>query len=126
RIGDTIDSHTVIVGRMRPELSIIPGQEQPAPELLMLIRDTVMAGKTREYETFIRDELIPALKQANIGAVYTTELMFGAEGRTWVFAVPLQGWQELDGPSPLVEALGQEQAEELMLRGDALVDSSET
>ena len=127
RIGDTIDSHTMIIGRMRPELSIVPTEQgQQPPELLMLIKDTVAAGKTREYEAFVRDELIPALKQAHIDAAFATELMFGAEGRTWVYAVPLPGWQVLDGPSPLVEALGPQAAEELMLRGDALVDESET
>lgn len=133
RIGGTIDSHTVIIGRLRPELSIIPTEQgvpteqaQQSGELLMLISDTVMAGKTREYEAFVRDELLPALKQADIDAVYTTELMFGTEGRTWVYAVPLPGWQVFDGPSPLVEALGEEGAQQLMLRGDALVDHSET
>ena len=126
RIGATIDSHTVMIARRRPELSIVPTQQaQQAPELLMLIRDTVMPGKTREYETFVRDELIPALKQGAVDAVYANELMFGAEGRTWVYAVPLPGWEVLDGQSPLIEALGQEAAQELMLRGDALVDSSE-
>ncbi len=126
RIGATIESNTMIIGQMRPELSIVPpeqGQAQP-PELMLLIRDTVMAGKTREYETFVRDELVPALRQANVDAMFVTELMFGDEGRTWVFAVPLAGWQVLDGPSPFVEALGPEAAEELMLRGDALVDES--
>ncbi len=126
RIGGTIDSHTMIVGRMRPDMSIMPPEQaQQPPELLMLVSDTVMAGKTREYEAFVRDELLPALQQGDVDAVYANELMFGTEGRTWVYAVPLPGWQALDGPSPLIEALGPEAAQELMLRGDALVDSSE-
>lgn len=128
RIEGTIDSHTVAVARLRPDLSIVPDapQGQQAPDLLMLITDTVMAGKTREYESFIRDEVVPALRQADINGMIANEVMFGAEGRTWVFAVPLPGWAALDQPSPLVEALGEQGAEELMLRVDALVESTET
>lgn len=164
RMGSTIDSHTVAVAQLRPDLSIMPaaaaaqGQQpaqqqpqqqlQPQPqqsqqqsqqqpqqqaqqpsqqqpgELLMLITDTVMAGKTPEYESFIREEIMPALRRGNVQAVVANEMMFGAEARTWVFAVPLPGWQALDRPSPLVDALGADAAQAVMQRGDALVDSS--
>lgn len=130
RIGGTIDSHTVAVARIRPELSIIPDEQQAQqaqqPELLMLITDTVMPGKSFEYEAFIRDEILPALRQTDIPAAIANEVIFGTEGRTWVFAVPMQGWEELDRPSPLIEAIGPEAAQQLMQRGDALVDSTKT
>jgi len=127
RIGSTIDSHTVSVARIRPELSIIPDEQQAQePELLMLITDTVMPGKSFEYEAFIRDEILPALRETDVSAAIANEVIFGTEGRTWVFAVPMQGWQELDRPSPLIEAIGQEAAQQLMQRGDALVDSTKT
>src|SRR5690606_22277798 len=130
RIGGTIDSHTVAVARIRPELSIIPDEQQAQqaqqPELLMLITDTVMPGKSFEYEAFIRDEILPALRQTDIPAAIANEVIFGTEGRTWVFAVPMQGWEELDRPSPLIEAIGPEAAQQLMQRGEALVDSRMT
>lgn len=126
RMEGTIDSHTMAIARARPDMSIVPGEQGEMQELIVLVTDKVMAGKIREYETFVRDELLPALRQGDIGAAFANEVIFGAEGRTWVYAVPIEGWQEFDGPSPIVEALGQPRAEELMLRGDALVESTET
>lgn len=128
RMGSTIDSHTLAVARMRPDLSIVP-EEQPGqqpPELLVLVTDTVMPGKIQEYETLMRDELLPALRQGGIEAAIANEMTFGTEGRTWVYAVPIPGWQEFDGPPPLIEALGPEAAQQLMQRGDALVERSKT
>ncbi|HEX7080585.1 MAG TPA: hypothetical protein VF329_06190 [Gammaproteobacteria bacterium] len=129
RIQATIDSHEVAVAQVHPDLSIMP-QGQPStetPQLMILVTQTLLPGKRQEYQTWLRDELMPALREADLLGVVANEMMFGAEDRTWVFAVPLEGgWAALDEPMPLYTSMGQQAAEELLNRGDSMVEHSET
>src|SRR5690606_29573637 len=102
RMQGTIDSHNLSIAQVRTDLSIMP-QEQAgaaAPELLILISQTLLPGKNQAYVSWLRDELMPALRKANILGVVANEVAFGAENRQWVFAVPIRNWAELDRPMP--------------------------
>lgn len=98
----------------------------PMPELMILVRQTLLPGKRQEYETWLRDEMLPALRGSDIMGLFSNEIAFGAENRTWVFAVPVAGWAELDEPMPLYRSMGPQAAEQLLARGDSMVDHSET
>ncbi|MBN1237403.1 MAG: hypothetical protein JXB36_02825, partial [Gammaproteobacteria bacterium] len=82
--------------------------------------------KRQEYVSWLRDEMLPALRESDLMGVVSNEMTFGAETRTWVFAVPVQNWSELDEPMPLYRSMGPEAAEQLMSRGESMVESGET
>jgi hypothetical protein len=128
RILATIDSQQLLVARVRPDLSVEPQAQADAaaPQLLMLQSQTLQPGRAQEYETWLRDEVLPALRRSDALGLFSNQITFGGDGRTWVFALPLQGWADLDQPSPLHRALGQHAAEEMLSRGDAMVERSQT
>jgi hypothetical protein len=128
RIESTMDSHELSISQIHPDLSIMPELQAGAepPELLILMSQTLLPGKRQEYTAWLRDEMLPALRESDLLGVVSNEVAFGAEGRTWVFAVPVATWATLDEPMPLYESMGPEAAEALMARGDSMVDRSET
>jgi hypothetical protein len=128
RMQSTIDSQTLSVGQMHADLSITPEQQAgaAAPELMLLIRQALLPGKREAFVGWMRDELLPALRKTNMMGVFTNEMAFGTESRQWVFAVPLRTWAELDRPMPLYTSMGQQAAQQLLDRGDAMVERGET
>jgi hypothetical protein len=138
RIGATIDSHQAMIARVRLDMSVMPeaqgqqgsqgaqdGQTPEEPELLMLMATTVLPGRAQDYENWIRDEVLPVMRESDGLGVVTNQMAFGADDRMWVFAIPLSGWSELDMPSPLHRSLGEAAAEELLSRGDAMIERRE-
>jgi len=128
RIESTVDSQELILAEVHPDLSIEPDAQAAGdpPELLMLLSQTVMPGRSQEYETWLREEVLPALRESDIDGVISNRLTFGADNRTWVFAVPIPSWSELGQPSPLHRSMGEQAAEEMLNRGDSMVERSET
>ncbi|HEY8519646.1 MAG TPA: hypothetical protein VIN61_06175 [Gammaproteobacteria bacterium] len=128
RIRGTIDSQELGIARVHADLSMLP-QEGPSganAELLILVTDTLLPGKRGEFVSLLRDELIPAFRKSPIMGLVTNEMAFGPGAGSWVFAVPVQSWAELDKPMPLITSMGQEAAEALLARADAMVARSET
>jgi antibiotic biosynthesis monooxygenase (ABM) superfamily enzyme len=126
RIESTIDSHHVRIAQIHPDLSMLPDmQGGEPPPLLMLLSQTVLPGKSQEYQTWVRDEVLPALRQSDVLGMVSNQIVFGGDNRMWVFAVPLASWSELDQPSPLHRSMGEQAAEELLMRGDQMVERGE-
>jgi hypothetical protein len=96
------------------------------PELLVLVSHAVQPGRAQEYETWVREELMPAVRRSDIANLVTNQVVFGTDSGSWVYAAPIEGWQTLDGPTPIHEALGQQAADAMLSRGEALLADSET
>lgn len=128
RIQGTIESQELSVAQVHPDLSIMPEEESgaAAPELLVLMTQTLLPGKRQDYVAYLRNDLLPALRQSGILGVVTNEMTFGADDRTWVFAAPVQDWSTFDQPMPLFTSMGQQAAELLLGRGDSMVQNAET
>lgn len=99
---------------------------QQMPELMVLISHTVQPGRGQEYQTWVREELMPAVRRSGIANLVTNQVAFGTDSGTWVYAAPIEGWQVLDGPTPIHEALGQQAADAMLSRGEAMLEDSET
>lgn len=128
RISSTIDSQDMGVAQVHTDLSMLPQEAQAEvnAELLILVTQRLLPGKRDEYVALLRDELIPAFRKSSIIGIVTNEMAFGSGSGDWVFAVPVQSWSELDKPMPLITSMGQQAAEALLKRADAMVESSET
>jgi hypothetical protein len=128
RIRGTIDSQAMGVAEVHTDLSKMPQNTQAAAnaELLILATQSLLPGKRQEFVALLRDQLIPAFRESSVLGVVTNEMAFGSGSGDWVFAVPVQSWAELDKPMPLITSMGQQAAEALMSRADAMTDRSET
>jgi hypothetical protein len=136
RIESTIDSHKLSIARIHADLSVLPQQGPGAqqgqaaapqmPELLVLVSHALQPGRAQEYQTWVREELMPAVRRSDIANLVTNQVVFGTDSGSWVYAVPIEGWQTLDRPTPIHEALGQQAADAMLSRGEALLADSET
>lgn len=128
RMRSTIDSQAVAVAQVHQDLSIMPQNPQQATnaDLLILVSNRVMPAKRQQYQSWLRDELLPAFRGSEIAGLISNEVTFGPSSGEWVFAVPVASWADLDKPMPLFESMGQQAAEQLLERGAAMIEDSET
>jgi hypothetical protein len=82
-------------------------------------------GMGPQFDALVKNELIPALRKAGVQefGVWKTA-MLGKPG-TCVIASPIGSLKELDGPNPLVKALGQKGAADLSAKMTPLVTSEQ-
>lgn len=122
-IGGTIVSRSSVRLQNYPDAATLQsGPAVPTQFMYSRIR-TVAAGQSDDYYEWLRDELIPALREANVGDVRTLRVALGGNTRTWItfsYVDALPG----SGPNPLAESMGQQAMERMLARGDAMVISS--
>lgn len=103
---------------MVPELVSPPGKAPPA--LVRTGRTTVAPGKMDEVLNVFRSELVPAWKKAGVAAYGVYRVRFGAPANQIHTFSALNGWADLDGPSPAAKGLGAEAYSQFMARMGAL------
>jgi len=79
-------------------------------------------GMGPEFEGIIKSEVIPAMRKAGEGAMFTFKTEFG-QMDSYLMATPLKSMAELDAPDPLIKALGDKGLAYLMVRLNQLTYS---
>jgi antibiotic biosynthesis monooxygenase (ABM) superfamily enzyme len=116
-------SHTTI-DRARDDLSIVtPGN--PIAPFARVIRTRVRAGKAVDYANLVKSELLPAYKTAGVKSTRVRQVQFGGSRNEFVSSTGFEKWAELDEPSPLVKALGQDGANKYLEKVSQLVAGSD-
>jgi hypothetical protein len=98
----------------------------PAAEQSQIMTATIVTvnpGMAADYETFVKNEVIPAQKQG--GLVLRRTYSSGAFGETGMYATfsPVASWSQFDQPSPVVKALGADGSAQLALKGAKFTSS---
>jgi hypothetical protein len=126
RIQATIDSRTLWNLEIHDDL-VIPAPEDEAQNLVFLRIRTVKPFQNDEYEEWIRDKLLPGLRDGGATGVSFYRIRSGGDSNTWFGVTRHASWAELDGPGPL-SGLSERQrnsmfgdAEELQTGGENLV-----
>ncbi len=88
------------------------GSVHPGANFMHARLRTVAAGQNQNYEAWLTDELIPALREAEVGDVRTLRSVLGGSPRTWVTLSFVEGW-----PPTGDNALD----DRMLARGDAMV-----
>ena len=111
-IGATLDSQLVLTLQTYPELSTLQdGPVHPSEKFLHVRIRTAAAGRSDDLHKWLRDDLIPELRRADVGDVRVARVVLGGSPRTWVTASFVPGWPE---PQADVD-------QRMLARGDALV-----
>jgi hypothetical protein len=122
-VDGTIVSRSSVRLQNFPDAATLQGGGPAVPTEFMHARlRTIAAGRSDDYYEWLRDELIPALREADVGDVRTLRVVLGGNTREWVtysFVEALPG----SGPNPLAESMGQQAMERMLARGDAMVTS---
>ena len=74
---------------------------------------TAAAGKSDDFEDWLRDDLLPELRRAGVGDVRNARVVLGGNPRTWVTASFVPGWPYPPRENPVNPRI--------LEKGDALV-----
>ena len=123
RVFRTIDNRTASISQVRSDLSV-PDPPDRTPGLVLLIISEVNYGKAAEYESVMK-EIQAAYKKVNATGFGVYRSRIGNNRRDWVLAFTLDNWADLDTPSTLTRALGEEGVRELLSKLQGVVGNSQ-
>ena len=124
KITKCIQTRRLITLRAVPSLSI-PAKEGATPSLAILTTRENLPGRGGDYNTWMREKYLPALKKAGVEGFYVYRTAFGASGRGWTTVTRIDNWAALDKRNPLREALSAEEMAELFSDAGAMTGSPE-
>jgi hypothetical protein len=109
-IGNVTASSSRTISVQYPGLAI-PGDEDAAPNLLLLRFTTVAPGQGGAYRAWLRDKLVPALKAAGTTGHSFSRTIFGGNTDVHIQATSIDNWAALDGAGPLSGLSDEERAD---------------
>jgi hypothetical protein len=110
-IDTTLDGQLVLTLQSYPDLSTLQdGPTHPSEKFLHIRVRTAVAGRSDDFHKWLRDDLIPGLRKADVGDVRVARVILGGSPRTWVTASFVPGWPE---PQADVD-------QRMLAKGDAL------
>lgn len=126
RITDTIEHRTVWILRVHDDLVIPPPDGFEENLILLRIRE-VGSFMNDDYEEWIRDRLLPGLRDGGETGVSFFRIIAGGNTNTWFSVTRHSSWAELDEPGPFADLSERqrnaifEDAEEMQVGGENLV-----
>lgn len=113
KLAKCVESRQLFMSIPLPELSNAPANELPPMGVFTRVR--VAPGKAPDYQNFIKSEILPIYKKANVGSTVTRRGL-GANANDFVQVSWLSKAADLDAGSPILRALGPEGAAKLLAR----------
>jgi hypothetical protein len=107
------ESRQVFISNALPELSSAPGGQLPA--LAVFTRVRVATGKLEDYEAFLKGEILPIYKKADVGFTVARRGL-GANSNDVTQISWLNKMADIDGGSPIARALGPAGAAKLLAK----------
>jgi hypothetical protein len=108
-----------------PQHGVEAPANSPAPTMLMLRKIRVAEGMQAEYESWVEDQYMPAFRQSGALGHVMSHSIYGDSLRNYYHAYPLAGWEDLEGPDPLIEILGQRRYDQVFGALDEIVTEHE-
>jgi len=118
KLTKCVTSTTRFVSTSRPDLGN-PPEPSKAPKILVLSRYRVNPGKAAEYEAYLKAEIQPVYKKANV-LFSINQRGFGAVGNEWTTVTYADKYADLEGGPSLTRILGQEAAAKVLAKADPL------
>lgn len=98
--------------RTRPDLSFAPQRTGP-PKLAVVHSIHVAPNRNSEYENYVKNDLTPAMKQAQV-TYLVAQTIFGGDANEYMTLTMRDSFADLDKGPVLVQALGEEGAQKLL------------
>ena len=113
RVRKCVKNRRVDTIRTRPDLSI-PLKEGRTPRLAVLTTRRHLPGQFGEYNDWLVNKWVPAMKQAGANGVFYSRNAFGGNGREWTSISLIDDWASFDEGHPVRRSLGDEKYFELL------------
>lgn len=124
KLSKCLDGRSRHISRTRPDLSVMrEGAGRPA--LGVVIRVAVLPGKQADFESVMKNDVLPVLPDGGVRAFLGSQTVFGGNPNEYVFLSVLPDFAELDKGPTLVRALGEEAARARLEKFAGLIDSVE-
>jgi hypothetical protein len=104
------------------DLSIQTKTQSPAPYAMVTIV-RLAAGKGPEFETWMKDDYLPAMKKAEVKNYWVSQTVFGGDPNERVGVRPMEKLGEIDAGPLTTKALGKEGARQLISKTAGIVES---
>jgi len=108
----------------RPDLSILPPTATP-PKLFLISWITVVPGRTQEFESFIKNDMLPVIKRAQVPGYLVSQVLFGGATNQYVLLTGRDSYADLDKGLPWEQVLGREGASKLLQKGAPYISHGE-
>ena len=90
----TLESQTLITLRTYPDLATNPDAGHPGENFVHVRILTAAMGKNADLEAWLRDDIVPALREAGAGDVRIAQVVLGGSPRSWSIWSFVPGWPE--------------------------------
>jgi hypothetical protein len=111
KASSLVNSVRRFIIRTRPDLSFA-AQRTGAPKLAVLHFVHVAPGRNGDYENYLTNDFVPAMKQAGV-TYLVSQTIFGGNGNEYITLTMRDSFADLDKGPVLVQALGPEGAQKL-------------
>ncbi len=112
KAGSLVTSVRRFIIRTRPDLSFA-AQRTGAPKLAVLHFVRVAANRNNEYESFLKNDFVPVMKQAGV-TYLVNQTIFGGDANEYITLTMRDSFADLDKGPVHIQALGQEAGQKLM------------
>ena len=112
RITKCVKERRVDTIQTRADLSI-PLADGRTPKLAVWTTRRNLPGKYPEYNDWLVNKWMPAVKQAGMNGYFTSRNAFGGNAREWINFSLVDSWAAFDQEHPVLRSLGQEKWREL-------------
>jgi hypothetical protein len=104
RLQQCSDSVDRVVDEILPDHSLPMAAN--VPRMVRVLRLVVKPDRVDEYLALQKAEIVPAAKKAGLSTLLVARTRYGGSAFEFRSVIELKGWADLDGKSPLVEAMG--------------------
>lgn len=111
KAGSLVNSVRRFIIRTRPDLSFA-AQRTGAPKLVVVHSVHVAPGRNDDYENYLKNDFVPAMKQAGV-TYLVSQTIFGGNANEYITLTMRDSFADLDKGPVLVQALGPEGAQKL-------------
>jgi hypothetical protein len=125
RITQSTDSARFFYARTYPQHNIAAPDGAAPPQLLLLQTVYVVPGRGSDYESWVAEQLMPAMREAGVQGHTMSRGSFGDDIHTYYHATPIADWAELDKGDRVRLALGERRYQQVIAGLTGIVESQE-
>ena len=111
-----------VASRALDNMSIRTKTSEPS-EYALVTSMHLVAGKESEFNGWMKNEYLPAMKKAEVKNFWVSQTMFGGDPNERILVRLMKNMGEFDAGPVLTKALGEEGARKLRARSAGIVDS---
>ncbi len=113
KAGKMVNSVRSMAYEVRDDLSYNTKMTGP-PKMAVVSHISVAPGRNTEFENFIKNDLLPVVKQSGIAGYWVQKTVFGGDVNEYLTVTLHENYAELEKGPPQVRVLGQDGAMKLL------------